>query len=413
MGAGCAFLTQMLLARRLGPDAFGAFAAALAIVSLATPLACFGIGGFWLKVFGQEGWQATRWFRSSLKYSVVTTFLVFMALFVWAGFGPHDQMTRGLLMILSTFLLGQIAIELVGTKLQLEERYFALALWQFLPHFLRLLLVAILAYGLVDFMTLRGVAISYAYISVSVFSLGVLLMWRTYDGTFELKGHGTAPVNARENRVIGTVKQVAAQSWPFGIAGVFYLVYFQSDIIFLKYIWGNEVAGIYNVAFVIMAAVYMFPSVVYQKFLIPKIHRWANHEREMFRKVFRTGNIIMFVLGLVAMVLTWLLAPWAVGVLFGEQYLEAVFVLRILALAAPIRFLATSVGSTLVTQEHMRRKVRYMGTTAVLNILLNALLIPLYGLEGAAIATVSCELCLLIIYIWGVRVVFSMMENEE
>ncbi|MBW6519414.1 MAG: oligosaccharide flippase family protein [Desulfoarculaceae bacterium] len=76
MGAGCAFLTQVLLARELGPAAFGAFAAALAMVVLVAPLAGFGVAGFWLKAFGQEGWQAVRWLRASLKYTLLNTLLV-------------------------------------------------------------------------------------------------------------------------------------------------------------------------------------------------------------------------------------------------------------------------------------------------------------------------------------------------
>ena len=128
LGAGCAFLTQMLLARELGPDAFGVFAAALAMVVLVTPLASFGIGAFWLKAFGQEGWAAVRWLRESLKYTLITTLLVLSALFTWAMFGPHDETTRNLLMVLSVYLLGQVAVELVSAKLQLEERYLALAL---------------------------------------------------------------------------------------------------------------------------------------------------------------------------------------------------------------------------------------------------------------------------------------------
>src|SRR3546814_4412984 len=46
----------------------------------------------------------------------------------------------------------------------------------------------------------------------------------------------------------------------------------------------DEAAGVYNVAFVIMSAVYLIPSVIYQKFLLPKIHIWANHDQETFVK---------------------------------------------------------------------------------------------------------------------------------
>ena len=408
LGAGCAFLTQVLLARELGPAAFGVFAATLAMVMLVSPLASFGVGSFWLKAFGQEGWQAVRWLRASLKYTLLTTLLVLAALFSWAMFGPHDAITRSLLIVLSVYLLGQIAVELVSAKLQLEERYLALALWQFLPHLLRLLLVAMLALVMVQWMTLHNVAYAYALISVAVFLLGAFLMWRMYRGQLALKGHGTAKVGATLSGQSTSMRQVIAQSWPFGLAGVFYLIYFQSDIILLKYITGDEAAGSYNVAFVIMVAVYMLPSVIYQKFLLPKIHRWANHDRAKFYQVYRQGNIVMLILGLLAMVAIWMLAPWGVVFLFGQNYQEAVRLLVILAVSAPVLFVASSVGATLVTQEHMKSKVKCMGVVAGVNIVLNILLIPHYGAFGAAVATIISNVALLVIYyFYAEKLVFS------
>ena len=108
--------------------------------------------------------------------------------------------------------------------------------------------------------------------------------------------------------------------------------------------------------------------------------------------------------------------PWAVGhvpgadhcplgipFLFGETYTTSAKLLFILSFCIPIKFLATSVGGTLVTQNHMRRKVWYMGTTAVLNFILNIILIPKWTYYGAAIATFISELNLLIIYLIAVR----------
>ena len=406
MGAGCAFLTQVLLARELGSTAFGAFSAALAMVMLVAPLASFGVGGFWLKAFGEEGWQAVRWLRGSLKYTLLSTSLVLMGLFFWAMLGPHDVSTRNLLMVLSVYLLGQVTVELVSAKFQLEERYLSLALWQFLPHLLRLMLVAMLALVIDRLMTLHNVAYAYALISVLVFLFGSLFMWRMYGGQVALKGHGEAIIKTEAAMPLIGIRQVVVQSWPFGLAGVFHLIYFQSDIILLKYISGNEVAGIYNVAFVIMTAVYMLPSVIYQKFLLPKIHRWANHDRQKFHQVYLMGNWVMLILGALAMLLIWLLSAWGIKHLFGAEYMDAVLPLSALALAAPLRFVATSVGSTLVTKRNMQRKVCYMGITALVNLILNLLLIPSFGMLGAAVATVLSELVLLVLYFEGSKLLF-------
>ncbi|MDC0181946.1 polysaccharide biosynthesis C-terminal domain-containing protein [Candidatus Thioglobus sp.] len=165
----------------------------------------------------------------------------------------------------------------------------------------------------------------------------------------------------------------------------------------------DQAAGIYNVAFTIMAAVYLLPDVIYQKYLLPKFHRWANYDRARFLEVYQAGNGAMLLLGVFVSGAILILAPWVIPLLFGKVYQEAVSVLTILALCVPLHFLAISIGVTLVTQEHMRLKVYYMGVVAVINVLLNILIIPLYGAQGAALSTLLCEITLLILYLLAVR----------
>src|SRR3546814_10198845 len=86
-----------------------------------------------------------------------------------------------------------------------------------------------------------------------------------------------------------------------------------------------------------------------------------------------------------------LLSPVIISILFGKKYAEAHAILSILAIGIPIRFIATSVGSLLVSGRNMRNKSYIMGVVAVINLGSNALLIPVYGLYGAAISTIFCE----------------------
>ncbi len=397
LGAGCAFLTQVILARKLGPTDFGIFSSALATITLLTPLAGFGISQYWLKAFGQEGWQAMRWLTGSFKFTSLSTLVVIISLVCWAMLGPHDALTKTVLLVLTLNVLGQLATELVSGKLQLEERYLSLAFWQIVPHLMRLLLVVVLVYAATSIVSIQHVAYAYAAVALVLFISGAWLLLGMYQGSFSLKGHNAVEIHAESCKsIVPGMFQVAAQSWPFGLAGLFYLIYFQSDIILVKYIVGAEAAGLYNVAFTVMVAVYLLPGVIYQKFLLPKIHRWANHDRVKFYQVYRQGNLVMLVLGLAAMVALWILVPWGIPFLFGIEYQNSIFLLMILATAAPVRFLASSAGAVLGTKQHIINKIYIMGFAAALNIVLNLLLIPMLGMNGAAISTVATETLLLI-----------------
>src|SRR5688572_18523296 len=130
LGAVFVFLTQTLLARELGPDDYGLFASSLATVTMIAPLAGFGLTQFRLKVYGVEGWAASRWIAPSLRFTIGTTLLAFAILVGWALLvAPHDG-TRFALLVLSPVVLSILAIDLLSNKLRLEDRYARMASWQ-------------------------------------------------------------------------------------------------------------------------------------------------------------------------------------------------------------------------------------------------------------------------------------------
>ena len=78
LGSGSTFVIYIILARELGVDNFGLFGSALSTVIIFILLAGFGISQFWLKIFGQEGWNAIRWIKPSLKFVGLTICFVFI-----------------------------------------------------------------------------------------------------------------------------------------------------------------------------------------------------------------------------------------------------------------------------------------------------------------------------------------------
>ncbi|MFP3515257.1 oligosaccharide flippase family protein [Pseudomonas sp. SIMBA_077] len=393
-----AFLTQVILARVLGPVEYGILSSALSAATLIAPLAGFGVPQLWLKIFGVEGFNGTRWIPVSFRFIKISSVLTVLLLIAWAQVAQHNTATQIILYILAFHIIHQLFIEITSSKLQLEERYQLLSLLQILPHALRLL--AILATSLIapKMLNALAVAIIYAAVSIPVVIFGMIELLKMKRGEFLLKGHKQPTSLQSIKSQQPTLLNIFFDAMPFGMAATFHLIMFQVNIIIINYIAGPKEAGIYNVAFAIMTAVYLTPSVIYQKFLLPKIHRWAIHDRARFTAVYKKGNIAMLLLGILAMVLVAILAPRGVPLLFGEKYTEAVLILQILSLCAPLRFLASSVGVTLVTQEHMKLKVYLMGIAATFNTLSSIILIKDLGITGAAVSTVISDLLLLSLY---------------
>src|SRR3546814_11915197 len=107
-----------------------------------------------------------RWLRGSLRYIIWSPTIVLTGLILWACYGPHHTTTRELLILLSIFLRSHVAAELVSARLQLEARYYELALRQLLPHYSRFVTLAALTFMLTLYIFLVQLAFIYAVFSL-------------------------------------------------------------------------------------------------------------------------------------------------------------------------------------------------------------------------------------------------------
>lgn len=398
-GAGLTFVTQALLARELGPADYGLFASSLATITMVAPLAAFGLPQYWLQIYGVEGWQGNRWLTPSLRFIAGSTLLTLSLVVAWSYIGaPPDA--KALLRLLLPVVLGILSVNLISSQLRLEERHYALALWQLMTPGSRMLVAGLLL--LIPSLDSRFVAIGFSLISLVVAMLALPPLLAMMRGGIRLYGHGPRPAEPMAGPS-PSVARLWSQAWAYGVEATLYPIFFQISTVLLKYLSGNAQAGIFGIALGIMTAIYLIPATLYQKFLLSKLHRWAVHDPDKFWKVYRHGNIAMLASGvLVALVLVGV-SPWLVPIIFGEKYRPVVRVLEVLAICVPVRFLSTATSSALLNEKHMRYRVLAMGSSAVVAIVFNALLIPRYHEMGAAFATVIGEMALLLTLYLGVR----------
>jgi O-antigen/teichoic acid export membrane protein len=399
----------------LGPDSFGAFSSALAIVTLLAPLAAFGVGSWWLKVFGEEGSAAQRWVQPSLQFSVLSSFAVAALLMAWAGLGPHDNATGTLIATLTWVVLAQVIIDLVSAKLQLEAKHIGLAAWQFVSHPLRLVALLLLILYL-PMLTPFHVASLYLMISAFVFSIGCYYLSSFYKGKLHLAGHPkSSHFEKKSDNCLEepSLKNVFVRAYPFGLESFFFLVYYQTDLILLRYLVDEEAVGFYGASVTFMAAIYFLPSVLYQKFLLPKIHRWAHEERNQFRVFIRKAGIILFAAGVFVIFIIWYMGEHAIQLVLGDAYYPSVALLMVMSVAIPFRYLAIHLGSVLCTRDLIWTNLKITGFTALLNVFLNVLLIPQYGGAGAAVATVVSYVLLAVLFAVAVQKNFWMNSKTS
>jgi O-antigen/teichoic acid export membrane protein len=397
-GAGVlAFLTQVLLGQALTVDDFGILSTAVSIAVIVTAAIGFGTSSVWLLVFGQEGWQGFRWVKQSLK------FLSFWGLFVLAiSWGAliwleEDSRLSSSLWWLQAMVVMQVMVELLTAKLQIEARYMAVSLWQVLPHVGRLCVAAavyVSAAASVDMVAKGFCAVSVILIAVSGYSLLSLS-----PRHMRLAGHQQMSATLPETSPATTsYLGLVRLAWPYAATALLVMVYGRIEIVFLGSITGPRAAGIYSIAVAFLLVAFLVPQAVYQKFLLPKIHRWFHSDWKTFLSVYRFGCAAMAILGIVGTLVTYWLGESLVYLFFGEKYKESGHILSILSICILFRFVSNSIGISLVTGEYRKQRVYCQAFTTLISVPSAYALISLYGIDGAIINRIVTEFTLLASY---------------
>ncbi|MGK2862159.1 MAG: oligosaccharide flippase family protein, partial [Chitinophagaceae bacterium] len=336
----------------------------------------------------------------SLFFVAITLLLITLVVIGLTFVHKNDPLTSQLLLLLLFYVYGYISVQLVSSKLQLEERYALLTLWQMLPNSSRLLIIVIGYYVLEIQLSIINIGWIYALVGFFFTSIAAVQLVDLMRGKFRLIGHTNT---FQENQESPAVKEVFKEAWPFGFAGLFAFIYIQSDIIMVKYISGDTEAGYYNVAFTILSAIMTIPTILFSKYLIPKYHRWSNHDKDRFYSTYKKGNLAMLVSGSCILAGVILLSWYFIPLLFGKEYEPSIILLNVLAVTIPFSFLAYSYGATLLTSEHMRLKVRLMGGVALFNVISNLIFIIWHGAIGAAVSTLLSYILLAFLYRYYAR----------
>tara|TARA_B100000029_G_C17600504_1_gene965593 strand:- start:714 stop:2060 length:1347 start_codon:yes stop_codon:yes gene_type:complete len=397
------FSIQVILARELSPLYFGMFSASMATITLLAPLSVFGIQHVWLKVYGEEGYQANKYLFKSFIFISFSSLFTLALVVMWSFFGPHSIQFRNILLGLTVLIFSHAVMELVTSKLQLESKFSFLSFWQFLPNLLRFLFILGIVLIVSEGTEIHQVLVIYNLVAIIMILISFFYLLPMLRGKIKLAEEYSKPFQETkpiEEQIF--LKNILSLASPFGFAAIFYLVYLQSDLILIKYLVGDEAVGIYNAAFIVILACYLIPGIIYQKFLLPRFHKWASYDKIKYLKYYQLGNGLMIVFGITMFLLLYLFIPLLHPLLFGKEYDESINVLYILIFCIPIRFLASSIEMPLFTKGFMAKKTRIMGFVALINVILNLLLIPVYSIYGAAVSTLISEILLLALYSYSV-----------
>ncbi|MEA3249396.1 MAG: oligosaccharide flippase family protein [Patescibacteria group bacterium] len=175
---------------------------------------------------------------------------------------------------------------------------------------------------------------------------------------------------------------------PFAFAGIFSRVYSYIDSIMISKLISEAAVGLYGVAYKIAFA-FQFMPMAFAAALYPAMSEQYVTDR---KKLGALLTVSMNYLMLIAVPIAFGVATLAeefILMLYGPEFLGSVMPLQILMFSLIFAFLYWPGGSLLNATDRQALNTAVMGTTMVLNIVLNAILIPRLGIVGAAFAALA------------------------
>ncbi|HDY8232974.1 TPA: oligosaccharide flippase family protein [Vibrio vulnificus] len=408
MTALLGFVSQVILARSLDVESYGLLSSVLSMVNIAAPLALFGTTSYLLKIIGSKGYNSQSWVEGSFRLVTLNQMVIYSLLLVWAFFGPHDAETRMTITILGVCFIGVSALEFCSTRFQVEERYGMLFLSQIMQPTLRCcIVIALLISGS---QSIQYVSVTYAFASLLCFLYAFYHIIKWLKGDISLKGHERKIFKLKNEKSVSLL-EVLLKCAPFALSGIFYLLWSQSHLILIKYFLTDKYAGYFGVSILIVNTISMAPMILYNKYLLPKMHRWVHKNTEKLATTYRKGNAFMFLLGIVCGFLLFNLSEPFVILVFGHEYLYSIYLLKVFSFLLPIRFVGYNTGAILMLNNNIQFKLKTMAFVSFLNVILNAALLKEYGVLVAVYSIIISELCLVIGYYYYSSVFFRRIDK--
>lgn len=206
-------------------------------------------------------------------------------------------------------------------------------------------------------------------------------------------------------------KTTLKEALPFGLSGIFIMIYYWTDSVMLSLMKGDEVVGWYNAAYRLALILLAIPVII-NTAIFPVMSRYYNTSQNSLELMCEKYFKIMLIIGIPIGTGTTLLADRIILLIFGKEYMKSIIVLKILIWGIVFTFANAAFVKLFESINKQIIVTKVTGIAAVLNVVLNSLLIPNFSYIGASIATVITEFAVaLMVIIWGFNLGYNISRN--
>lgn len=381
------FLTMAIVARYLGPENLGKLSYAQSFVSILSVFAALGIDQILYRDLSAKPEQ-----EKELLGTVILTKFIFgtvafiAAVLISVCLGNEMTLTFLIAITALTFLINPIGT--IGILFQAKvQAKFSSIITIYLAFLIPALKLTVIFFE-------KGI-IYFSFILV-VEAL-VISLWSLYIYITKFDAN---PFRWRFSPTI--FYSILGRSWPLLLASLSGYMYGRIDQVMLLHYVDATAVGFYDIAVRLTEYAALIPGVVIAS-LFPAIVSARETNQNEYLKRFKSLTFISFCFTFSAVILIFLLAPFIITTIFGEDFFASIRILQIYIWSTLGTILIVLMQQFFIIEGKSIQFLLYSTLGAIINIGLNSLLIPQHGVHGAAYATL-----ITLVTILGVFIAFNL-----
>lgn len=364
------------IARYLGPSDFGELAYSLAFLALFQAISTLGLDGIIVREISNNRSITGKILGTTFFLRVIigiTCWLMSIIVFI-VMYGIEDR---------SVYIMALSGASLVFQSLNTIDLWF-----QSQSQSKRTVVVKLISYFFSNLIKITLIIYeaplsAFAFVvtvDAIIVGLGLFISYSRY--TCEQKWE------VEKERGVVLLKE----SWPFILSGISTIAYMRLDQFFVKKIIGIEALGIYS-AVIPLSMIWSFIPITLFVSLGPMIARKKKESNEEYWKFLINIFRLFSLLGWLICIPIYFVSGVVVEILFGESYILGGEVLSIVIFSNI--FINLGIAQSLWILNEGRAKISLYQTLIglIVCIISNLILIPLYGINGAAFSAVLAQLC--------------------
>ncbi|WP_027713887.1 flippase [Desulfuromonas sp. TF] len=361
----------VLVARHFGPELYGEFSYAVAIVMIVSTIARLGLDEIAIRDMAKDPSSRDEILGTSFVMMLAGGFAAFLLAMIAVFLArPEGQLVQWLVAILAAGCIVEafMAIEFwFESQMQWKFNVYAKTSAFLLVSCSKIVLIA-----------LNAPLIAFAWAGLAEAALGSLGLYLVYKG----RGFSLKAWRFRLNMA----QTLLRDCWPLILSALVTTIYLRIDQVMIGSMIGSAELGNYSVA-VQLAEVWVFiPMVIYSAVFPAFVEIERDNEALFYAHLQKLYNMMALYAYLVALLVTFF-AQEIIHFLFSYAYAEAGSLAAVLVWGLVFTSLGAARNILILAKNWTRVNLISIASGGVLNILMNLVLIPLYGAMGAAVST--------------------------